>query len=87
MNGKPLVLVRWYSTEEAAAALGVTARTVYGIINRGELKAHRFGRVIRINEDDLAACLAATVIKPGELTHLATPPSMVRNGAEARHAP
>ena len=36
------------STSETAQRLGMTARSVFGFIERGELPAYRIGRVIRI---------------------------------------
>lgn len=33
-----------YSPREAAAALGVTPNTIYNLIHRGELPAHKAGR-------------------------------------------
>lgn len=63
----------WYSVMETAAELGVNDRTVYGIIDRGELTAYRFGRVIRVKNEDLNAYLERARIKPGELGHLIPP--------------
>jgi excisionase family DNA binding protein len=62
--------IEWLSTAEVARRLGVTARTVYGFINDGDLVAYRFGRVIRIQEPDVAAFIEACRITPGTLgTH------------------
>ena len=36
-----------------AKRLGVSTKTVRRWIEAGELKAHRFGRCVRISEDDL----------------------------------
>lgn len=60
----------WLSTGETADRLGVTQRTVYGLINRGELAAYRVGRVIRVDPDDLAAYLESARIRPGDLDHI-----------------
>ena len=43
----------WLSTAEAADLLGVTPRTVYMIIDSGQLAAYRFGRVIRLRAEDV----------------------------------
>ncbi len=43
-----------YSPAEAAELLNVTRQTIYNWINRGELKATRYGkRIIRITESEL----------------------------------
>lgn len=60
----------WLSTDATANTLRVTARTVYGLINRGELIAYRFGRVIRVRVEDLDAFMAGARIPPGGLDHL-----------------
>ncbi|MBS1264186.1 MAG: hypothetical protein MAG471_00002 [Acidimicrobiaceae bacterium] len=62
--------VEWMSTEAAARRLGVNPRTIYSFIDRGDLKAFRFGRVIRLKSDDVAAFEAACQIQPGTLGHL-----------------
>ncbi len=38
----------WMSTSEAAARLGVTLRTLYRLIDQGDLAAYKLGRVIRL---------------------------------------
>ena len=38
----------WLSTEHAAGRLGLQQRTIYRLIDGGELPAYRFGRVIRV---------------------------------------
>ena len=40
---------------EAAALLGVTDRTVWTLVDRGELPAVRFGHSVRIDPADLRA--------------------------------
>lgn len=62
--------VAWVGTAEAAGAVGVTTRTIYGFLNRGELIGYRFGRVIRIRQSDLDAFIDAHRIEPGDLDHL-----------------
>ena len=49
----------WKSTTEAARVLGITAATLYRLIDSGALRAYRFGRVIRIKTADLDAYLAS----------------------------
>jgi excisionase family DNA binding protein len=60
----------WLSTREAARQLGVTVRTLYRLVDAGELAAYRIGRVFRIKQTDLEAFLDNARVKPGELEHL-----------------
>lgn len=62
--------VDWLSTKDAAAALGITARTLYRFINQGDLPAYRFGRVIRVKRVDVDAFIDQSRIAPGTLDHL-----------------
>ena len=61
------------STNNAAARLGITSRTVYRFIDAGDLPAYKFGRVIRIQCGDVDAFIEASRVKPGALTHLYPP--------------
>jgi len=36
------------STDDAAAYIGITTRTLYRFIDEGNIVAYRFGRVIRL---------------------------------------
>lgn len=60
----------WLSVEQAGAKLGLTTRTVYRAINDGGLAAYRFGRVIRIQAQDVERYLEGARIRPGDLDHL-----------------
>lgn len=60
----------WLSTAEAAEALGVTPRTLYRLIDRGEIPAYRLGRVIRLKTPEVDAYIDGSKIEPGELKHL-----------------
>ena len=62
--------IEWLNTQEAAAHLGVTVRTLYRAIDEGRLTAYRMGRVIRIQRPDLEQFLESSRIQPGELVHL-----------------
>jgi excisionase family DNA binding protein len=44
---------RWYKVKEVANRLNVDERTVRRWIDSGMLPHHRFGRAIRISEEDL----------------------------------
>ena len=60
----------WLSTKEAAAELGLTPRTLYRLIDEGQLPAYRFGRVIRLKQDEVQAFVESSRIEPGTLEHL-----------------
>jgi excisionase family DNA binding protein len=62
--------IRWMSTREAAEHLGVTLRSLYRFIDEGSLPAYRFGRVIRLKEEDVERFIEACRIAPGSLEHL-----------------
>lgn len=48
-----------FSMREAAEALAVCERTVGNLIARGELRAVRIGRAVRVHLDDLTAFIVA----------------------------
>jgi excisionase family DNA binding protein len=62
--------IRWMSTKEAAEHLGVTLRSLYRFIDEGTLTAYKFGRVIRLQEQDVEHFIDACRISPGSLEHL-----------------
>ena len=45
--------IEWLSTKEAARRLGITPRTLYRLIDEGQLPAYKFGRVIRLQEAEV----------------------------------
>ena len=63
----------WLSTKEAAARLGITLRSLYRFIDEGDLVAYKFGRVIRLKDDDVTRYIETCRIKPGQLEHLYPP--------------
>lgn len=67
--------ISWMSTKDASRYLGVNLRTLYRFIDEGELSAYKFGRVIRLKADDLAAFVEGSRIVPGTLDHLYPEPS------------
>ncbi len=71
--------IQWMSTSEAADYLGVTLRTVYRFIDEGQLAAYKFGRVIRVKEQDVVAFVESARIKPGTLEHLHPEPIVPKN--------
>lgn len=62
--------IEWLSTKEAARRLGITPRTLYRLIDEGQLPAYKFGRVIRLQEREVDEFIASARIQPGELEHL-----------------
>lgn len=51
--------------QEAADKLGVSLRTVDGLIRRGQLRAYRIGpKIVRIDETDLQIFLASRQVAP-----------------------
>jgi excisionase family DNA binding protein len=62
--------VEWLSTKEASERLGVTLRSLYRFIDEGNLAAYKFGRVIRLKQDDVDRFIDACRIAPGALEHL-----------------
>jgi excisionase family DNA binding protein len=58
------------STAEASSYIGVTLRTLYKLIDEGDVTAYKIGRVIRIKREDLDNYLQDVRIKPGSLEHL-----------------
>jgi excisionase family DNA binding protein len=60
----------WLSTGESAQYLGITPRTLYRLIDRGDLPAYRFGRVIRLRAGDVEDYVESARVQPGELRHL-----------------
>lgn len=59
--------IEWLTSKEAARSLGITTRTLYRLIDSGELPAYRFGRVIRLQEAEVREFVSNARIKPGEL--------------------
>jgi excisionase family DNA binding protein len=62
--------LRWLSTKEASARLGITLRTLYRLIDEGQVPAYKFGRVIRLKEAEVDAFIESARVEPGNLTHL-----------------
>ena len=67
--------IRWLSTAEAAKRLGITPRTLYRFIDQGDIPAYRFGRVIRLKEDEVDVFIEHCRIEPGTLEHLYPEPA------------
>ncbi len=64
----------WLNTAGAAARCGgITVRTLYRLINDGELPAYQVGRVYRLRRVDVEEFLEGRRVKPGDLDHLVGP--------------
>jgi excisionase family DNA binding protein len=59
--------IEWLNTDQAAKRLGITARTLYRFIDEGQVPAYRFGRVIRLKQDDVDQFIEECRINPGSL--------------------
>ena len=62
--------IQWLGTAEAAQYLGLTTRTLYRLIDEGQLPAYKFGRVIRLKQADVDVFVESSRIEPGSLEHL-----------------
>ncbi len=60
----------WLSTAKAAARLGITPRTLYRLVDEGQLPAYKMGRVIRLKQHEVDAFIDSSRIEPGTLEHL-----------------
>jgi excisionase family DNA binding protein len=56
-NASPEPGERFLSVAEVAVRLDVSPKTVRRMIDRGDLRAHRIGRLVRVGEGSLAGCL------------------------------
>jgi excisionase family DNA binding protein len=62
--------IQWLGTAEAARYLGITTRTLYRLIDEGQLPAYKFGRVIRLKRAEVDGFIDGSRIQPGTLEHL-----------------
>lgn len=62
--------IEWLSTKEAARRLGITPRTLYRLIDEGQIPAYKFGRVIRLQQSEVDEFISGAKIQPGDLEHL-----------------
>jgi len=60
----------WLGTPEAAERLGITQRTLYRLIDEGQIPAYKMGRVLRVKASDLEVFLEHSRVAPGSLRHL-----------------
>ena len=62
--------LEWLSTKEAARQPGITTRTLYRLVDQGELPAYKMGRVLRLLGHEVDAYTESCRVQPGELSHL-----------------
>ena len=62
--------ITWLGAPEAARYLGINLRTLYRLIDGGELAAFRFGRVLRLRQTDIDDFIERSRVTPGSLSHL-----------------
>lgn len=65
-----ICFAEWMGVPAAARYLQVAQRTLYRLIDEGQVVAFRLGRVIRLRREDLDAFVESCRIRPGELAHL-----------------
>jgi excisionase family DNA binding protein len=76
----------WLGTKDAASELGITARTLYRLIDEGAVPAYKLGRVLRLKRVDIDAYLERCRVQPGDLHHLYPPretPSEDEDGGDS----
>lgn len=61
---------KWLSSKEAAERLGVSLRTLYRLIDEGQLVGYQIGRNIRLRHEDIDDYVQRSRIAPGDLRHL-----------------
>ena len=63
----------WVGAPALARELGIMLRTLYKILDYGELPSYKLGRVIRIRRSDVEEYLESVRVRPGDLAHLYAP--------------
>lgn len=52
----------FFSPKQIASRLSLDRKTIYRAIDRGELRAHRFGNAIRVSSNDLENWINRSVV-------------------------
>lgn len=73
---------QWMGTPDVTTYLGLQLRTLYRLIDEGQLPAYKFGRVIRLKREEVEAFVEGARIRPGELRHLYPVPADERGEEE-----
>lgn len=74
----------WLSIDEAADELGVHRKTMYVLVDKGEIPAYRIGRVFRIKNEDLGVYLESVRVQPGTISHNYSGPERLAEWREQR---
>ena len=69
MNAMPAA-IEWLSTKEACERLGVTLRTLYRLMDEGQLPAYKIGRLLKLKGEDVETFIESARVQPGSLRHL-----------------
>ncbi len=56
--------IEWLSSAEAAELLGVGVRTLYRLIDAGDIPAYRIGRVIRLQRSQVLEAIEQLRVAP-----------------------
>ena len=62
--------VEWLNTKSAAAMLGITPRTLYKLVDQGQVPGHRMCPVLRFTRSDIDEATVNFSIYPGSLQPL-----------------
>jgi excisionase family DNA binding protein len=57
-TSKPALVPRFFTIQEVAEFLGLSSRSVRRLIAEHQLPVHRFGRAVRVSENDLRLFIA-----------------------------
>lgn len=71
----------WMGTSQACDRLGIRLRTLYRLIDEGQIAAYKMGRVIRMRVAAVDEFLERSRMAPGSLRHLYPPAKPARDGA------
>lgn len=81
-------VVSFFTREQVAQILQVNPMTVYRMIQRGQLKAYKFGTDLRISEKDFNQFLQQSLIRAkGEATNAPRTPKPRKNPKMATQRP
>jgi excisionase family DNA binding protein len=62
--------ITWLGAPEAARYLGINLRTLYRLIDAGDVPAFKIGRVLRLRQTDVDDFIERARVTPGSLAHL-----------------
>ena len=56
---------KYLTPQEVGDYLGISRRTAYDLIHRGDIRGHKFGRSVRVSKDDLLRFERESVLRGG----------------------